>query len=372
MKHCNKSLIVALWLLSLCSGYVIGVLVGWPNYDTSLISGNVGKAKKFKKNVAVGDIAAVENKIRTDEQFRNQTISSLTFINSRITEFKCDAEMSLSTVKDLPEYKEMTGSLELYIKKATNAQEISGKALKSLDELVKGKADNDYALFANNSILAYMLLDDGVSLGKSFVEKTDLYLKGKKIQDNSKLALCRDLWMKYCTVEAFLKDNKGMYEYWGGKQYLLDPDTFSASINSTANNEQVAVVFCSAILNNSLLISCGASEKLQIKGNERSLKDISAVTKELRAGLVGANENFIKIACGNAQTVDQLVKYLEVRNMGNLRALNREQLKVIPANGHIELQNIYLKVGWGNLFNSTSLGTNLQIKLTNSLALNFI
>src|SRR5574344_625462 len=149
MKACNKGMVIALCLLFLCVGYVTGVFVGWPNYENSLLSGDVGKAKKFKKEVALGDIAAVENKIRTDEQFRSQTLSSLAFINSRIS------------------------------------------------ELNKGKADNDYAQLANNSILAYMLLNDGVILAKPFLERADLYLKGKKVQDKSKLALSRDLCMKY-------------------------------------------------------------------------------------------------------------------------------------------------------------------------------
>src|SRR5574344_765345 len=344
MKACNKGMVIALCLLFLCVGYVTGVFVGWPNYENSLLSGDVGKAKKFKKEVALGDIAAVENKIRTDEQFRSQTLSSLAFINSRISEFNMDAQLSLSAVKELPEFKELSGNLELYIKKATNAQALSSKALNSLDELIKGKADNDYAQLANNSILAYMLLNDGVILAKPFLERADLYLKGKKVQDNSKLALSRDLWMKYCAVEAFLRDNK----------------------------EQLAVMCKALLLNNSLMLKVGASEKLSLGNNVKNLNYNDALGAGLNMSTFKSNENFIKLVLGNAQTLDQFVKSLSAGNSALLQICNTQQLKGISSNDRFALQQLYLSVGWGNLFNSSVMRLNLQTDLVKSASLDFI
>ena len=372
MKACNKGMVIALCLLFLCVGYVTGVFVGWPNYENSLLSGDVGKAKKFKKEVALGDIAAVENKIRTDEQFRSQTLSSLAFINSRISEFNMDAQLSLSAVKELPEFNELSGNLELYIKKATNAQALSSKALNSLDELIKGKADNDYAQLANNSILAYMLLNDGVILAKTFVERADLYLKGKKVQDNSKLALSRDLWMKYCAVEAFLRDNKELHEYWGGKQYLLDPDAFASSFNKIANKEQLAVMCKALLLNNPLMLKVGASEKLSLGNNVKNLNYNDALGAGLNMSTFKSNENFIKLVLGNAQTLDQFVKSLSAGNSALLQICNTQQLKGISSNDRFALQQLYLSVGWGNLFNSSVMRLNLQTDLVKSASLDFI
>ena len=66
----NKKSIIALFtVVALILGYVIGVFVGFPNVNSTLLSGDIGKANKHKQSTVNEKIKAVEEKLQNVETF---------------------------------------------------------------------------------------------------------------------------------------------------------------------------------------------------------------------------------------------------------------------------------------------------------------
>lgn len=218
-------------VIVLAAGYVLGVFVGLPSSGEGT-EGNIGKASRYKKEIASPELQAFEAKLKADEDFRAKTVYSMAFINSRTTEFKDNAEMAAEATAPIPELAEMCSSMKELSSLATNAVKSSGDALEALTNILKGSDEMSYEELSNNAIVSYLLLDRGLSLAQEYVASVDSFLAGKNASDYSYLAFTRDQWISYSTLEAMMNENKEMLAYWSEKDLILSPESNSQLVAS--------------------------------------------------------------------------------------------------------------------------------------------
>ncbi len=214
--------IVLLSLVIMIGGFCLGAYVGWPTSGDTMLSGNVAKANKFKKDVASPELKLFEEKLLADEDFKNQTITSLSFINSRIGEFKEYSTMAVEATADIEELKESNAVMKELSAFATNAEKSSGDALEALNLILSGRKDVNYEELSNNAVLSYLLLNNSISAASNFVSQADAFLATKDIANYQFLAFVRDRWAIYNTLDAIYSDNKELMAFWSDKELLLD------------------------------------------------------------------------------------------------------------------------------------------------------
>lgn len=279
-------------VVALAAGYVLGAYIGWPNASLQHMSGTVGKADKFKKEVASPELKAFEEKIKNDRDFMAQTMFSLAYINSRTREFKENAEMAAEATADIEQLKEFSPKMTNLANFAGNANKAAGDALEAFNKIVEGEENVNYEEFSNNAILSYILLDKGLTLAKDYVTAADAFLQGKDLKQYSYLAFTRDQWAEYSAQDAMMNGNKEMLSYWESKKSLLDENSsksFLASLDSQRANSIINAQELNTIV---ILFSQGQNAK----GSSSNSLNNSASSTVNNAAKLMYNSGYLKNA----------------------------------------------------------------------------
>ncbi len=231
--------------LTLIIGYVIGSLIGEP-FSSGALSGDVSKARKVKQEVTSDDIKVLEQRLKTDTEFREQTQFSLSFIASRVSEFQVNAEISADVASRINGFENETNSMKSLAKLAGNAEKNAGDALEAINLLFEDK-HADFERFTNNALTSFLLLSNATDAAKKFVSSADAYLANTSNPKNSELEFARNLWVDYGIYESIFTDNEESLAYWGklskkpadgevDKQLALLPDAQRSIIKAGAMN----------------------------------------------------------------------------------------------------------------------------------------
>lgn len=325
----------------LIAGYALGAFVGWPNSQDELLSGNVGKASRYKKDVASPELKAFEQQLKSDEQFRSQTVFSLAFINSRTGEFKENALMSAEASSDISEMSQIKAQMEELAVFATNAEKASGDALEALNTIMTGESGINYEELSNNAVISFMLLDKGLSIAQEYVSLVDAFLVGKKMEDYRYLAFTRDQWANYSTLDAVLSKNKEMLAYWEGKDYILSPDATKTLVASLPEQRQYNIVSSGAL-------------NMALVGELRGILIIPRNNE-----ILGLLESERYIGFVNSQKLDlsdRIRAGYIMMNAGKLGLLNSDKLEIIRYNTEVvgSLQ-LNMMIDLGSIRNKTDL-----------------
>ena len=186
----KKSLIM---LAVLLAGYILGVMIGWPNQEF-LTQGEIGKVSQFNKKVTSEQLKAFEDKIYTDSVFKAQTLLSLIYINSRTKEFNEYAKYALNASSDVDELSEINKSMMEVVELAQNAEQASEAAIESLCKILEGNSDQSYEQLSYNTFNSFQKISNAISVAKDFVDSVDAFLEGKDKYQDADLAFSRDLW----------------------------------------------------------------------------------------------------------------------------------------------------------------------------------
>src|SRR5574344_875033 len=235
----KKNVKFGLWaILLLVVGYFVGALVGFPLVEKDVSGGDIGRVNRYKKTVVSEQMKAFEEKIKADEDFRDQTIYSMSFINARTMGFRDNAQMAAEATADIPELNGMSKEMLSLMEFANNAEGSSQEALAALEALLSGKNVN-YEELSNNAIISYMLLNRGVETAKEYVGAVDAFLRGNKVEDYNILSFTRDQWASYCTLDAIMDDNEEDMKFWNSKYLLLEPEKMGIIVTNLSEKLQV-------------------------------------------------------------------------------------------------------------------------------------
>ena len=224
--------------VALVVGYAAGSIIGWPNTNGGLMSGDIGKVNKFNKEVASPEIKALQEKLMTDEEYRNEMILSYNLIDLHFDSFADLVKTTAEVTGDIPEFSEANKKFKSLETKAFNIEQLSEKTMKSLSKLIEGKDAPEYEQLSHNSMIAFMQIGESKTEIKGFVESADNFLKGKDLKQYKKFAFARDQWIAYLMYDAILNGADEEYAKWDMRGRILDNQSTADIIKIVDSDHQ--------------------------------------------------------------------------------------------------------------------------------------
>lgn len=211
------------FILVLLIGYVLGIIISFPEVDSSILSGDIGKAAKYSKSTNV-EVNALQERLESDSLFRKNMAASLILADCRISQFKSLTEATGTIAGNI-------SALEGGVRPIMAMKEFAGVAKANADSslaafaaLLKGegvKSGYDYESLSQKMMISSMAIDKQYDAVRSFVSGVDAYLKQHKEKVEG-LQELRDSWVLFFTREAAMNGRKHEMEYWKQQNVLSD------------------------------------------------------------------------------------------------------------------------------------------------------
>lgn len=226
---------------ALIIGYLSGSFIGWPSTEQKLLSGNIGKVNKYGKSTVSPELKALQERMKTDKDFREKTALSFSLLDIHLQSFASIMKFSADVTKGYPEFKAFNEQFSKGITAAENLKAASDKTAEELVKLADGKDAPEYEQLSKNTLVGYMQIGAAQGIIKEFISKTDEFLSGKKISEYQKLAFARDQWVAYLLYDAAINGKNAEYDYWNAYKPLLDENGVKDVAQTMTEGEKKAV-----------------------------------------------------------------------------------------------------------------------------------
>lgn len=288
-----------IWLpiIIFVAAFLLGWLIGIPGFPLEGIEGNISKANKFRSNVISAQSELIAEKIQSDTQFAQQTLTSLSLVSVRANEFKTIVDLASKASSVIEPLKEAHLPMEGLRPISENASFNSSVALIAVRAALEGK-DVELEQPLNKALLSYMLLNNSNATVKKWVEASTSFLKGKDINKYSDLAFAIDQWKSYCALEAALNSDSDELSYWSSLESLLNEEQIGHALAAMQNTQRLNIVTSRQVLNMVLNQNeLGDNHKLSFGGCGLEFGGCGLELAEMGAYLgISSSENLIENA----------------------------------------------------------------------------
>lgn len=332
----TKTVLIAIAILLV--GYLAGALIGWPNPNTDILSGDIGKVNRHKSDVVSSKMSLLEERLLTDSVFFGQTTSTLIYLAARTAEFE---EYAAYTEKVVPSYSALSQykePMQKIVSFAKNANAASNNALVMLNQIKEEETTgSDIENAINNAFLSFMMVQKQSKVSEDFVSSADDFLKGKDASSYEDLLLARHLWASFNLVEAIQEGEKTLISLWSDKMGAIAPLSVTMDQIPSVDSNLLAAVTTSAIFNGQDIVGVctNFAETLNLLnfvkqcpiylGQSNTSFNFSFLNS---GGKVLDNQDYMKVLVMNA---DQL-KYVRMNTDQLKLRMNTDQLKAGMAN----------------------------------------
>lgn len=234
----------------LAVGYIAGAFIGLPNVDSSLLSGNIGKAKTFNQPDSPEVQAAMEQ-LANDTTLQQQTALSAAILKVRIDELN-GLLASQDSIENMPE--ELKDVVKSFGLRADNAQKSFDEYTKALAAVMKGEKVENFEQTTNNALLAFTVVEKNI---KAVAPKVVSALTETAEKNNDKKAAeMAAKWIKYGSEDAFLNNSQADMEYWQSQSDVLanspvlaaaiqnfDKDKLAMQLANTIDQEKLGIIY---------------------------------------------------------------------------------------------------------------------------------
>lgn len=208
----------------LAVGYLAGSVFGLPNTDSSMLQGDINKAKAYNQPDSPEVQAAMEQ-LANDTTLQQQTAVAAAVLEGRIKEMKdiLNTYAPKDTI-DFPDNSEdpsapWWNSLLSLQKRADNAQEEFSKYTEAMVAVINGEKVENFEQTANNALLAYTIADKQMKAAAPIII-TSLTEMAEKNNDQKAAELAAKL-IQYNAEDAILEDSKEQQDFWQGQYETL-------------------------------------------------------------------------------------------------------------------------------------------------------
>ena len=187
------------------------------------------------------EFKAIENKLKTDKEFRDQTQFALAFVSARVGEFQANAEIAAEAASKVKGMEKESAQMAALAVTAANASKNAGDALEALTSIGLN-SDSDFESFSNNTYTSFMLLNTTIEAAESYVAAVDAYIANPDNTNNSELLFARDLWVSYNISDAMYNSDKDAFAYWTGKGIKSSDEDAGRMLAALTPNQQMNLV----------------------------------------------------------------------------------------------------------------------------------
>ena len=212
----NTNFVIYLALAAVV-GIGAGCFFGQQTIQTRFTSGDISKASVYSNQKEDPSETVVEEKLKNDVSFFNNTKSALSLLKERMNAL---ADLSDRTVRTCDGIEELEPSLETIASlnaKSYNTSMAIDAAVAGLDQVVAGRRTPKYEQASNVAFIGFMKVENQLKAGRTFVEDASAYIQDKDPKDCEEISKLVTEWTVYCTQDAMLRASKDDFKYWHNK-----------------------------------------------------------------------------------------------------------------------------------------------------------
>ena len=212
----NTNFVIYLALAAVV-GIGVGCFFGQQTIQSRFTSGDISKASVYNNQKEDPSETVVEEKLKNDVSFFNNTKSALSLLKERMNAL---ADLSDRTVRACDGIEELEPSLETIASlnaKSYNTSMAIDAAVAGLDQVVAGRRTPKYEQASNVAFIGFMKVENQLKAGRTFVEDASAYIQDKDPKDCEEISKLVTEWTVYCTQDAMLRASKDDFKYWRNK-----------------------------------------------------------------------------------------------------------------------------------------------------------
>ena len=212
----NTNFVIYLALAAVV-GIGAGCFFGQQTIQSRFTSGDISKASVYNNQKEDPSETVVEEKLKNDVSFFNNTKSALSLLKERMNAL---ADLSDRTVRTCDGIEELEPSLETIASlnaKSYNTSMAIDAAVAGLDQVVAGRRTPKYEQASNVAFIGFMKVENQLKAGRTFVEDASAYIQDKDPKDCEEISKLVTEWTVYCTQDAMLRASKDDFKYWHNK-----------------------------------------------------------------------------------------------------------------------------------------------------------
>lgn len=195
-------------------GFALSFFTGNLGAESGLTGGDISKAARYSNQKEDPSFTVIEEKLRNDEEFFNNTKGAMAFLQNRMEVLSALSEETMAACEGIPEFNPLMDELKSIGAKSFNTASAMENAGKSLDKIAAGQKAPEYEVYSNMAFIGFSKVEAGISFGRRFYETVRTFLVGKPVDQYRNLSDLASVWAAYCTEDAYLNSSEEELAFW--------------------------------------------------------------------------------------------------------------------------------------------------------------
>ena len=200
--------------LAVVVGFGLSFLIGGLGTESGLMGGDISKASRYSNQKEDPAFTVIEEKLRSDKEFFNNTKGAISFLQNRMEVLSELSEETLAACEGISEFDSLMEELKSLNAKSFNTASAMVNAGRSLDKIADGKNAPEYEVYSNMAFIGFGKVEAGMNFGRRFYETVNAFLVGKPFGQYQTLADLASVWAVYCTEDAYLNSSEEELAFW--------------------------------------------------------------------------------------------------------------------------------------------------------------
>ena len=294
--------------LTAVMGFVVSLFAGNMGAEQGLTGGDISKASRYTNQKEDPAFTVIEEKLRNDEEFFNNTKGAMSFLQNRMEVLSELSEETLAACDGISEFEPLMEELKSLNAKSFNTASAMENAGRCLDKIADGKNAPEYEVYSNMAYIGLGKVEAGMNFGMKFIDAVGKFFIGKPDGEYQKLTDLASIWAVYCTEDAYLNSSEEDLELasvWGGYDNRAKTGNSAAGIGSGSTTSKTDTL-------------PGSGQGTAAPGNNGNNQQINVSINTIANSALGEYINSLASSCKNIRAVGVPV---------DLKNVAEEQLK---------------------------------------------
>lgn len=217
--------------LSAIVGFGLSFLLSLLGLEPDFSKGDISKANRYSNQKEDPEMTVIEEKLRNDEEFFNDTKIAMEFLQKRMTALSELTDQTIAACEGIPEFESLIIEMKSLNAKSFNTAEAISIANSGLDRLAEGNGAPEYELYSNQAYVGFLNVESHMGFGRNFHQTATAFLNGKESSEYKQIADLADVWAAYCAQDAQFNPVGNDLAYWS-EQYLSQDSSFEKDFTS--------------------------------------------------------------------------------------------------------------------------------------------
>ena len=200
--------------LAAIAGFVVSLFAGNMGAEQGLTSGDISKASRYTNQKEDPAFTVIEEKLRNDEEFFNNTKGAMSFLQNRMEVLSELSEETLAACDGISEFEPLMEELKSLNAKSFNTASAMENAGRCLDKIADGKNAPEYEVYSNMAYIGLGKVEAGMNFGRKFIGAVRDFFIRKPAGEYQKLTDLASIWAVYCTEDAYINSSEEDLAFW--------------------------------------------------------------------------------------------------------------------------------------------------------------